>query len=473
MYIQVLLIIKQNKTNFKSKLLNLRSVKNRKRQLMNIFWFRRDLRLEDNAGLYHALKSGQSVLPLFIFDKNILDQLDDRHDARVNFIYNTIQTLHQQLQKLDSSILIKYGNPIEVWKELAQEYPIKTVYTNRDYEPYAKKRDAEIKNILTSQNIDFQTFKDHVIFENEEVTKNDGGTYTVFTPYSKKWRAKLATRLIADNTSFYFQSYPTQQYFQHFYKTPPLPLLPLAEMNFKPSTIEIPSKTVAQKIIKNYDKTRDFPAIAGTSKLGIHFRFGTISIREKARKAEKLNATYLSELIWRDFYAQILDHFPHVVHNAFRAKYERIPWRTSKADFEKWQKGQTGYPIVDAGMRELNATGYMHNRVRMVVASFLTKHLLLDWRWGEAYFAQKLLDFDLASNNGGWQWAAGCGTDAAPYFRIFNPTSQMKKFDKELIYIKKWVPEFGTFQYPQPMVDHKAARVRCLETYKEALANPI
>jgi deoxyribodipyrimidine photo-lyase len=439
---------------------------------MNIFWFRRDLRLEDNAGLYHALKSGQPVLPLFIFDKNILDKLEERRDARVHFIHNTILELQAQLKELGSTILVKYGKTETVWKELVEEYDIENVYTNRDYEPYAKERDETIKANLATKNIGFHTFKDHIIFESHEVTKNDGGAYTVFSPYAKKWRAKLQTHLVETEEgtiSYFFQSYPTEKYFSNFIKKETAPIISLEEMDFEPSNLPIPPKTVARRIVKNYDKNRDFPAIEGTTRLGIHFRFGTISIREKARSANNLNETYLSELIWRDFYAQILNEYPHVVKNAFRAKYDRIPWRSDETDFEKWQAGQTGYPLVDAGMRELNTTGHMHNRVRMVVASFLTKHLLLDWRWGEAYFAQKLLDFDLASNNGGWQWASGGGTDAAPYFRIFNPTSQMKKFDKELKYIKKWVPEYGTFKYPQPMVDHKAARERCLETYKAAL----
>mgnify|MGYP000091337928 FL=1 len=439
---------------------------------MNIFWFRRDLRLEDNAGLYHALRGDEPVLPLFIFDKNILDKLEERCDARVHFIHTTILELQAQLKAFGSTILVKYGNPTEIWKELVKEHKIENVYTNHDYEPYGKKRDEEVQSILATKNIGFHTFKDQIIFESHEVTKNDGGTYTVFSPYAKKWRAKLQTHLVEtdDGTiSYFFQSYPTEKYFSNFLKKETISTITLEEMGFEPSNISIPPKTVARKIVKQYDKNRDFPAIEGTTRLGIHFRFGTISIREKARLASKLNETYLSELIWRDFYAQILNEYPHVVENAFRAKYDRIPWRSSEDDFEKWKEGKTGYPLVDAGMRELNTTGHMHNRVRMVVASFLTKHLLLDWRWGEAYFAQKLLDFDLASNNGGWQWASGSGTDAAPYFRIFNPTSQLKKFDKELKYVKKWVPEFGTFKYPQPMVDHKAARERCLETYKAAL----
>ena len=442
--------------------------------MINIFWFRRDLRLEDNAGLYHALKSGQPVLPLFIFDENILEDLQDRTDARVSFIHQTIGELHKQLKELGSSIIIKYGKPAEVWKDLIQEYNIGKVFTNRDYEPYGKERDVEVKSFLETQKIEFHDFKDQIIFESSEVLKKDGTPYVVYSPYARKWRAKLETKLVTDKAgqtySYYFKSYPNEKYFKNFHKTELLPLIELSAMNFEPSSIPIPSKTVAQGIIRKYDETRNFPGNEkSTSKLGIHFRFGTISIREKARKAQPLNDTYLNELIWRDFYSVILNSFPHVVKDAFRAKYDKIPWRESEADFEKWKNGKTGYPMVDAGMRELNATGYMHNRVRMVTASFLTKHLLLNWRLGEAYFAEKLLDFDLASNSGGWQWASGSGTDAAPYFRIFNPTSQMKKFDKELKYIKKWIPEYDTSKYPEPMVDHKFARERCLKTYKEAL----
>lgn len=436
---------------------------------MNIFWFRRDLRLEDNAGLYHALKSGEKVLPIFIFDTNILEKLANKKDARVTFLHDTICQLNEQLQGLGSSLIVKYGTPESVWDELIKKYKINAVFTNRDYEPYALERDETIKNKLASANIDFHTFKDHVLFEKDEVLKDDGLPYTVFTPYSKKWRKVLESKIESDGTFFYFNSYPTEKYFSNFYSIENQSIISLNDLGFERSEIEIPSIEIKQSTIKNYGEQRDFPAVRGTSRLGIHFRFGTISIREKARKADKLSKTYLNELIWRDFYSQILGHFPHVVGQPFREKYNRIEWRNDEADFKKWCEGKTGYPIVDAGMRELNTTGFMHNRVRMITASFLTKHLLIDWRWGEAYFAEKLLDFDLASNNGGWQWAAGCGTDAAPYFRIFNPESQQKKFDKELKYIKKWLPEFETSRYPKPMVEHKFARERCLATYKMGL----
>lgn len=440
---------------------------------MIVFWFRRDLRLEDNAGLYRALKSGKKVLPLFIFDSNILDDLQDKTDPRVTFIHDALTSLNEQLSQYNASLLVKVGTPEKVWEALVNKYPIETVYTNRDYEPYALERDNAIEDLLAEYNIDFTTYKDHVIFEKDEVLKDDGTPYTVFTPYSKKWKKKLETRVENSSKgklSYYFKSYPTLRYADNFYQAPLPPIATLEDIGFQRSVIPFPPKEVPVGRIRKYGELRNFPAVEGTSKLGVHYRFGTISIREKARKSQGISETYLNELIWRDFYAMILAHFPHVVGRPFRKKYEAVPWRNSDQDFERWKAGTTGYPMVDAGMRELLATGYMHNRVRMVVASFLTKHLMIDWRRGEAWFAEKLLDFDLASNNGGWQWAAGCGTDAAPYFRIFNPTSQQTKFDKSFKYIKKWIPEFGTPDYPAPMVDHKFARERCLQSYKSALA---
>ena len=444
---------------------------------VSIFWHRRDLRLEDNTGLFHALRSGEPILPLFIFDRHILDDLEDKQDARVTFIHANITALHRQLAQLGSSLLIRYGKPEEIWPQLLADFDIQSVHTTRDDEPSAIARDPRIAAMLSTAAIPFHHYKDHVIFDKEEVRKDDGDPYVVFTPYSRKWRRLLLSRMIRQQDengqeteiSRYLQSYPTEDFFQHFFRTEPLPVPALETLGFEASSIEIPDRTVSRGLIRHYDQTRDIPSIRGTSRLGIHFRFGTISIREKARKAFQLNDTFLNELIWRDFYAQILAHFPHVADRAFRPRYDQIQWRNDEEDFRRWCEGKTGYPIVDAGMRELNETGFMHNRVRMITASFLTKHLLIDWRWGEAYFAGKLLDYELASNNGGWQWAAGSGTDAAPYFRIFNPTSQQKKFDKDFHYIRRWVPEFGTPAYPQPMVDHKFARERCLQTYKEAL----
>jgi deoxyribodipyrimidine photo-lyase len=430
-------------------------------QAINVFWFRRDLRLTDNAGLYHALKSGLPVLPIFIFDREILDKLDDKADKRVEFIHNALQHLQTQLEGMGSSLKVYYGNPQDIWAEIIKQFAVKKVFTNHDYEPYALERDEIIGKLLKQNSVEFNTYKDQVIFEKDEVLKPDGKPYTVFTPYSKVWKAKL--------NEFYVKPYPTERYFAKFYKTPAFNLISLEEIGFKSTETQFPTTVVSEELIKNYANTRDFPAIHGTSRLSLHFRFGTVSIRERAVTAKDLSEKYFNELIWREFYMSILWHFPYAVNGAFRPEYNKIQWENNETYFKRWCEGKTGYPLVDAGMRELNATGYMHNRVRMVVASFLTKHLLIDWRWGEAYFAQKLLDFELASNNGGWQWAAGCGVDAAPYFRVFNPELQLQKFDPQYIYVRRWVPEFGTPLYPRPVVDHRTARERCLQVYQQAL----
>lgn len=428
---------------------------------VNIFWFRRDLRLHDNAGLYHALRSGKPVVPVFIFDTNILGELEDKADRRVEFIHLALQEIQQELIKHGSTLDVRCGEPLAIYQQLASEYSIESVYTNHDYEPYATKRDAAIEQLLKLKGISFNTFKDQVILEKGEVLKDDGKPYTVFTPYSRRWKATL--------TPFHLASYPTEKYFSHFFKQATRQIIPLEKMGFKASGISFPPKSWKAEIIKRYKEQRDIPAIAGTSRLSVHLRFGTISIRELSREAGTLNESFLNELIWRDFYHMILWHFPRVVGHAFKPEYDRIKWRNNPQEFAAWCEGRTGYPIVDAGMRELNTTGFMHNRVRMIVASFLTKHLLIDWRWGEAYFAKKLLDFDLAANNGGWQWAAGSGCDAAPYFRVFNPYLQTQKFDPDLKYIRKWVPEFEELTYPRPIVEHELARKRCLETYAVAL----
>lgn len=428
---------------------------------VSIFWFRRDLRLEDNTGLYHAYEQEKNVLPLFIFDRNILDELEDKKDGRVTFIHNQIKKISEDLKSFDSSLLVKYGKPLEIWQQLLEEYEVENVYTNRDYEPYAKERDEAVKKLLKSNGVQFLDFKDQVVFEKDEIQNGSGGFYKVFTPYSKVWLDKFHKSKIELLT--------LDGRKKNFLKTDPFDIPRLEDMGFEKSDLEIPALEIDKPLIRNYDKTRNFPAQNGTSRLGIHLRFGTISVRKLALEAVELNKTYLNELIWREFYMMILYHNPAVVDKAFKSQYDQIPWRNNEEEFEKWCEGKTGYPIVDAGMRELNQTGYMHNRVRMIVASFLTKHLLIDWRWGEAYFAKKLLDFELSSNNGGWQWAAGTGTDAQPYFRVFNPESQTEKFDKDLKYIKKWVPEFGTDKYPDPMVDHKSARLRAIDTYKTAL----
>lgn len=429
---------------------------------MTIFWFRRDLRLEDNAGLYYALKEQKAVQSLFIFDTDILDKLEDKHDRRVDFIHQTITALKNELQELGSDIIVEHGNPLAVFKILCTHNKIDAVYTNHDYEPDAIKRDREVAEFLATKGISFKSFKDQCIFEKGEVLKDDGLPYTIFTPYSKKWKAKL--------NEFHYKPYPTKKYFGNFIKSKKHKLIALKELGFTETGINCSLPKPNKDLIIHYKETRDYPAVHGTSRLSMHLRFGTISIRKLLKWALPLNETYVNELIWRDFYMMILWHFPQVVDSCFKPDYEFIKWRNNEGEFKKWCEGKTGYPIVDAGMRELNNTGFMHNRVRMVVASFLTKHLLIDYRWGEAYFAQKLNDFDLSANNGGWQWAAGCGCDAAPYFRVFNPYEQTKKFDPELKYIRKWVPEFEAFDYPAPMVDHKFARERALTTYKNGLS---
>ena len=426
-----------------------------------IHWFRRDLRLDDNHALFQALISGKKVLPVFIFDTNILGKLSDKSDARVTFIHQQLQQLQKELVSYGSSLYVINDTPANSFRKLLKEFNVAAVYTNHDYEPYAIQRDKTIALLLEKSKVNFLTFKDQVIFEKNEVIKDDGKPYTVFTPYSRKWLARFDREGRPE--------FPSEKHFSSFlnFKSKEIPAL--ETIGFTPSTIKLPSTTVKNELISRYDEQRNFPAIDGTTRLGIHLRFGTISVRKQARKAKQLNATWLNELIWREFYMMILWHFPYAVNSAFKPAYNNIRWRNNEFEFEKWKSGQTGYPIVDAGMRELATTGFMHNRVRMIVASFLTKHLLIDWQWGEAWFAEKLLDFELASNNGGWQWAAGSGCDAAPYFRIFNPYEQTKKFDTDMKYIRKWVPEFEDFSYPKPIVDHKEARERCLRVYSEAL----
>lgn len=428
-----------------------------------VFWFRRDLRLSDNAALYHALKSGFKVLPLFIFDTEILDKLADRTDARITFIHQQISAIKNELEeKHGSSLLVLNGKPAVVWSSVLKDYKVCSVYTNHDYEPYAIKRDSGLKKLFERNEIEFHTYKDQCIFEKDEVLKDDGKPYVVFTPYKNKYLHKLKP--------FYYKAYPTEKYFQNFLSSAQFKFPSLEDLGFQKSKLLFPDKSY-KAVLANYAHDRDFPAMDATSHISVHLRFGTVSIRQLVARAikEKSNV-WLSELIWRDFYFSIIYHFPHAAKACFRKEYEQIEWRNNEEEFTAWCEGKTGYPMVDAGMRQLNQTGFMHNRVRMVVASFLTKHLLIDWRWGEQYFAEKLLDYELSSNIGGWQWAAGCGVDAAPYFRIFNPHEQLKKFDKDLKYIKKWIPEFeDALKYPSPIVDHKEARERCLATYKRAL----
>ena len=427
-----------------------------------LFWHRRDLRFDDNAGLYRAQKKVDSVQAIFVFDTVILDKLE-KNDQRIIFIHQAIHALKDAYQNYGGDLKVYYGNPQKLVPQIAKELKVDFVFTNRDYEPYALERDKYIFEKLAEQNIEFLGAKDHVIFEKSEIAKADGLPYTIYTPYSRKWKEKL--------NEYFLSSYPNEKYSSKICQAKAEDLITLKEMGFDSEIlVPFPTSDYASKFMKNYGENRNFPAIdKGTSHLGVHLRFGTISIRVLARQALKANETFLNELIWRDFYQAIIYHFPHSVKGSFKKQYDAIEWRNGEVEFKAWCEGKTGYPMVDAGMRELNTTGYMHNRVRMVVASFLVKHLLIDWRWGETYFAEKLLDFDLASNVGGWQWAAGSGCDAAPYFRVFNPTAQLDKFDRKLEYVKTWIPEFGTDDYPEPIVEHKFARERVLARYKLGL----
>ncbi len=429
---------------------------------ISVFWFRRDLRLQDNVALYHALKGENKVLPIFIFDPNILDNLP-KNDPRVQFIVQNIRALQKELMNsVQSSIAIFHDTPENVFTSLLKTYRITHVYANHDYEPYALKRDHIIDKLLNTHVITFKTFKDHVIFEKDEIVKKDGTAYKVYTPYKKMWKNSFNKNMIAP--------YDSKDLLNNLYSFQNS-ILNLSDINFQISNIEVPSFILTKELIQNYEETRDFPAInKGTSLVGTYLRFGIVSIRSVIKKAiQEENETFLSELIWREFFMQILWHYPHTVTKSFKPKYDLIKWRNDRNDFEKWKKGETGYPLVDAGMRQLNTSGFMHNRIRMLVGSFLCKHLLIDWRWGEAYFAEKLLDYEQSANIGNWQWVAGTGVDAAPYFRIFNPTTHIQKFDKELIYIRRWVKDFDELTYPLPMVDHKEARTRCLNAYKEAI----
>lgn len=426
-----------------------------------LFWFRRDLRLHDNAGLFKALSSGLPVVPLFIFDSEILSALEDKRDKRVSFIYDALVQIQKKLAPLNSGLDVRYGTPLSVFATLLNTYRVQAVYANGDYEPYANKRDEAVRKLLAANGIAFYTEKDQVIFEKAEVTKDDGGGYAVFTPFAKKWKSKLANESV--------RPFASEKLLEKFYQQPLPPFPSLAQMGFvlDKSVSSLPSVDVA--VIRQYHQTRNTPSVQGTTRLGVHLRFGTGSVRKLVSKALELNETFLGELIWREFFMQTLWHQPRLVNEACKREYDNIPWRNNEAEFERWCHGQTGYPVVDAGMRELNQTGFMHNRVRMIAASFLVKDLLIDWRWGEAYFARKLLDYELSSNNGNWQWVAGCGCDAAPYFRVFNPGLQAKKFDPKGLYLRQWIPELGTGNYPRPMVDHEGAKQRCLTAYKTAL----
>ena len=427
---------------------------------LTLFWFRRDLRVQDNVGLFHALEQSEQVLPVFIFDQSILEKLPKK-DARVELILQALGYINDAMKGNQCTVGMYHGVPKAILNDLIDRYPIDRVVTNRDYEPYARERDQEIEALLAARGISFETYKDQVIFEKDEITKDDGKPYVVYTPYSRKW-----LKAFEENTP---QKYPSENLLNKLY--PEIqPSLRLEDLGFEPQDHHTPQFRFDSTVIDAYEETRNFPALDQTSRLGPYLRFGLVSVRDLVLKAaNRPNNTFLKELIWREFFMQILWHFPHTKDRSFKAQYDRIPWRNNEDEFRKWCAGETGYPLVDAGMKQLNQTGFMHNRVRMLVGSFLCKHLLIDWRWGEAYFAEKLLDYEMASNVGNWQWVAGSGVDAAPYFRIFNPTEQIKKFDKQHAYIQKWVPNYQELNYPKPVVEHKMARERCLSVYKSAL----
>ncbi len=461
-----------------------------------LMWFRRDLRASDNAALYHALKDAlknhASVYCAFVFDTDILQSLP-RADRRVEFIHESLVDLDAQLQKLSDGrarLLVLHGRAADELPRLAVELGATAVYANHDDEPDAIRRDALVGEALRAMDIKLHTFKDHVIFERQEVLTQMGKPYTVFTPYKNAWLKKLVTR----QDGFYLKPYPVEKYADALQAMPDglreaYALPSLADIGFEASNlVELGVQTGssgAQKLLADflprmsrYEEARNFPAVKGPSYLSVHLRFGTVSIRQLASLAKNQNdlgaATWLSELIWRDFYHQIMANFPYAMTGSFKPDYDRIEWEsgeTAKALYAAWCEARTGYALVDAAMRQLNQTGYMHNRLRMVVASFLTKDLGLDWRWGERYFAEKLIDFDLAANNGGWQWAASSGCDAQPYFRIFNPTSQSEKFDPKGKFIRRYMPELAHLSDKEihiprsPVVDHAEARAKTLVRY--------
>lgn len=427
---------------------------------LTLFWFRRDLRIEDNRGLYFALKESENVIPLFIFDDDIIDVLP-ADDHRVSFIYDALAGMNRQLRQLGSGLRVERGKPLDVLRSICEELPVHAVCCNSDHEPYGRKRDEEAARFLKSKGIAFRQFTDHLIMQADEVLKQDDTPYHVFTPYSKRWLEKL--------TDEHLETYNTREMDAFFADGKYARFPTREELGLKEAQLKAPELNLDRGLISAYDLHRDYPAREATSRLGVHLRFGTISTREVVRQGIKWNKTFVNELIWREFYAMIMHHYPEVVTRSFKPAYDRIQWRNDEKDFERWQAGKTGFPMVDAGMRQLSQTGYMHNRLRMLTASFLSKHLLIDWRWGEAWFGEKLFDYELSSNNGGWQWSAGTGCDAAPYFRIFNPETQQKKFDPKGQFVKSYIPELDTLDYPTPMADHREARERCLKAYRKAL----
>ena len=460
----------------------------------SLCWFRRDLRIVDHAALYHALKDSGKVYCVFVFDTDILSHLTDKADRRVDFIWQSVRELQQSLEKLGGGLIIRHGSALVEVPALVVELGVDALYVNQDYEPDAMGRDDMVKRMLQQQDVVCHSYKDHVIFEKNEVLTQSGGAYNVFTPYKKAWLKKLET--------FFVKAYPVEKHAAALAaQSSPLPSL--KELGFHRTELKLAAgmsgaqllfESFSQRIV-HYHEWRDFPSAQGPSYLSVHLRFGTISIRELVRFALSQPGpgaqTWLSELIWRDFYQMLLYHYPNVVGHAFKEKYDKIKWPGSESHFLAWCSGQTGYPLVDAAMRQLNQTGYMHNRLRMVSASFLVKDLQIDWKKGEEYFAQKLLDYDLAANNGGWQWAASTGCDAQPWFRIFNPVTQSEKFDARGDFIRHYIPELSGcdekvihapwkmsfaqqqasgvvigISYPAPLVDHAEAREITLALFK-------
>lgn len=469
--------------------------------MKSLVWFRRDLRLHDNSAASYATHNSDEVYGVFVFDKNILDKIADKNDHRVDFILRSLQMMNETLAANGSKLYVLHGDPAVLVPKLAKSLGVGRVCANRDYESYAKERDEKVRKSLENNSIDFQSFKDHVVFESSEIKTNQGSFYKVFTPYSRVWLKKL------HSTEGVFSERPVE--LKKFSYTPiknmkeQLESLALEEIGFAPTDDQRwwdadPSKRLKSFFAKvdRYAATRDLPGVDGTSQLSVYLRFGNLSIRELVRKV--LNAdsegkkTWLNELIWRDFYSGFLDTHNYVENESY--KYPSITWEKNEEQLKAWKEGRTGVPIVDAGMRQLNQTGWMHNRVRMIVGSYLTKIMFIDWREGEKYFGEKLIDYDLASNNGGWQWCSSTGTDAVPYFRIFNPYTQAERFDKGAKYIKKFVPELEALppkyvhnptlitekietacgfklgeDYPRAIADYKKGRERALKTFKESV----
>lgn len=429
---------------------------------VSVFWFRRDLRLDDNHALYLALSSGYPVVAVFLFDRDILDKLESKTDKRVNLIYDKLLELNKILAKAGSFLFTYNGFAKDMFSDLSGKFEIHSVFANEDYEPYAVKRDNEVRIFLKVNGISFVTVKDQVIYRYNEVLKpSDGSCYTIFTPYCRKWKERYNMES--------HQKFSSETLLRHLYKTNQGVFPSLDSIGFVKREYFLSDMNISDEILTHYEAGRNNPALDATSHVSVSLRFGFVSIRELVKLAFAKSEIWLNELIWREFFMQILANFPYVKTEPFKKQYDRIIWRNDEKEFECWKNGQTGFPIVDAGLRQLNTTGYMHNRVRMITASFLVKHLLIDWRWGEAYFAEKLMDFDLAANNGNWQWTAGCGCDAVPYFRIFNPVLQQQKFDPDFAYSLRWVPELNTLAYPAKIIDMNEAKARCMRVYKEAL----